>query len=120
MNVRAMFRRVALGGVTGVAAFVSGAAVDPAPAGAHCGGHANSCQNQYLVGTWCDTWSQPGGIMWAQYDRYWAECSGTCYNGGTQGCCDSPEACADYPCKPGGCGASCAYIGSYQVPIGGC
>ncbi len=100
----------------GTAAFVFGSAVEPAPAGAHCGDHDNSCGYANVYGGgWCD------GPDWVdRTDYYEKNCSGTCYNG-TQGCCDSPAACNDYPCKPGGCGSACAwhhsnYIYSYNDP----
>ncbi len=98
----------------GAAAFVSGAAVDSSPAGAHCGDHAASCDFTFTyrstscqAGTWVD---------W--YDQWYNSCSGTCYNGGTSGCCESPEACNDAPCKPGGCGGACGWQGVYQENTG--
>ncbi len=110
MNVQTLFRRLGLTGVTTLAAFVSGAAVDPAPAGAHCGGHDWSCGiTNYPTYTYCNQ------VYFTQvYDAYVNDCSGTCYNGGTAGCCESPEACADAPCKPGGCGGPCAYLYSWE------
>ncbi len=116
MNVTAMFRRLALTGVASVAAFASGAASDPAPAGAHCGGHSNSCGFTYSYSySTCD-----GPYRVDVYDVYDNDCSGTCYNGGSSGCCDSPEACADAPCKPGGCGGACNYAGSQGFYNGWC
>ncbi len=94
----------------GVTAFLAGAADTPTPADAHCGGHAWSCGTTSDYGTgYCDGWT------WVQWINVYAnECSGTCYNGGTAGCCSSPEACADAPCKPGGCGGPCGFLYDYQ------
>ncbi len=99
-------RRLVKGFGLAAAAFASDAVVDPQPAGAHCGGHAGSCNSEfvdvYVYGDCC------GGSLWCDfYSRYHAGCSGTCYNGGTQGCCQSAAACADQPCKPGGCTDAC-------------
>ncbi len=88
----------------GLTALVAGAA-DPAPASAHCGGHGGSCGvTGYAAGSWCS-----GSTLVTGTDYYFNDCSGTCYNGGQSGCCISPEACADEPCKPGGCGGACGY-----------
>jgi hypothetical protein len=100
----------------GALAFVSGAATDPASAGAHCGAHANSCHVWSYVGTHC-----VGGQYWEQYESWDGNCSGTCYNGGQDGCCESPEACGDAPCKPGGCTGPCAYYYTEdRNPFGSC
>ncbi len=115
MNLHTLFRRVALTAVTSVAAFASGAAVEPAPAGAHCGEHDQSCG--FTVDEGVSYWCRLGWWM-RRDDLYVNDCSGTCYNGGTAGCCDSPEACANAPCKPGGCGGPCAYYGSYDTWTG--
>ncbi len=94
-----------------------GAFVAPAPAYAHCGGHADSCgqERDEFDGNWCDVWYR--GYISAQYHHYGPACSGTCYNSGTAGCCDSPAACADAPCKPGGCGGDC-YMYSWSSQDG--
>ncbi len=90
----------------GAAAFVSGAAVEPSPAGAHCGDHAGSCGfTTYESGSFCQF---PADLVVCR-DLYWNDCSGTCYNNMTAGCCASPSACNDEPCKPGGCGGPCAF-----------
>ncbi len=119
MNAWTMFRRVVLTGVSGVAAFASGAAVEPAPAGAHCGEHNWSCGftgvYQYTHCKWVGGFGEGSYWLYDLYDFYWNDCSGTCYNGGTEGCCDSPAACANANCKPGGCGGACAYFGSYDT-----
>ncbi len=110
MNTRVIGRNVVFGALASAAAFVSGSAAEPATAAAHCGGHGLSCgYSVYDGGGYCD-YSFPGGPTWLQYwSYYYNDCSGTCYNGGQSGCCSSPEACADAPCKPGGCGGACAY-----------
>ncbi len=107
-------RRVAFGAVPMTAAFASGSTLEPAAAEAHCG---HDCGTEWVyIRNWCD-----GSTLWAVYHEYNHDCSGTCYNGGTAGCCDSPEACAGAPCKPGGCGGLCAWTGgAYEDPIGGC
>ncbi len=90
-----------LGGAT----FLSGAVLNPETAGAHCGGHGGSCENRVYGDYQCMSNS-----LYQEVDTYGSFCSGTCYNG-TQGCCTSPAACADYPCKPGGCDYSnCVYL----------
>ncbi len=104
--------KFALGGV----AFLTGSAMNPAEAGAHCGGHGNSCGwSSANYGNYCD-----GRYLHETHDVYWNDCSGTCYNGGTSGCCASPEACADEPCKPGGCGGACGYAWTEDYQIGEC
>ncbi len=122
MNLQILLRRVALTGATSVAAFASGAAVEPAPAGAHCGAHNWSCGitgvYQYTHCAWVGG-AEGGYYLMDYYDGYWNDCSGTCYNGGTAGCCDSPEACANANCKPGGCGGPCAYYTSWDSFTGG-
>ncbi len=116
MKLSMILRRVGLAGLASVAAFASGAAVEPAPAGAHCGEHAESCGvTGFLQYYWC---SSP--VRYAHIAYYYKDCSGTCYSGGTQGCCESPEACANAPCKPGGCGSACEYAYSSDVPAGSC
>ncbi len=87
------------------------AVVDTAPAGAHCGDHAGTCgTTTYLVYEGC----HPQGATWLKvYEVYANNCSGTCV-GGTEGCCDSPDACWDAPCKSGGCGGACGYLYSYE------
>ncbi len=111
MNFQTLFRRVALTGATSVAAFASGAAVEPAPAGAHCGGHNFSCSwtgvYEFTHCVWVGSGPEGVFMQMDRYGAYYNECSGTCYNGGTEGCCDSPEACAEADCKPGGCGGPC-------------
>ncbi len=99
-------RRWLAGGLAAAAAFVSGSVTEPAPAGAHCGDHALSCGfTRELANGFCQD-----GQWIDEYDVYWNSCSGTCYNNGTQGCCESAEACKDAPCKPtGGCGGPCRY-----------
>ncbi len=110
MDLQKLFRRVAWTGATSVVAFATGAAVDPAPAGAHCGGHSGSCGiTDSVTGGYCN---HP--YYMDVHSTWYNDCSGTCYNGGTEGCCDSPEACAEAPCKPGGCGGPCQYIGTYE------
>ncbi len=98
-------RFVGLSGLA-IAAFASGAVVDPAPAGAHCGGHGGSCgATDIYMGAYCV------GTDWVeQTDWFENSCSGTCYNGGQSGCCESPAACNDADCKPGGCGGACGYL----------
>ncbi len=97
-------------------AFFAGTGVDPAPAYAHCGGHSGSCDSFVVADTYCS-----GSHSMYQRIEVWAgDCSGTCYNGGSSGCCTSPEACNDAPCKPGGCGGPCAYMYSYEQYIGAC
>ncbi len=103
----------------GATAFVGGSALDTTPAMAHCGDHWGSCGESDLYGGyWCD--EQGGYTQYKRHDMYANWCSGTCYNGGASGCCDSPEACWDAPCKPGGCGGACAYLYSWDEPWGYC
>ncbi len=98
-------RRVVWGGVMAGAAFLSGSAAEPADAGAHCGDHGGSCG-----GTWVWKYNYCDGTFMHEVDDvYQNNCSGTCYNNNTQGCCDSPDACWNAACKPGGCGGPCAY-----------
>ncbi len=116
--MKTIVMKLAQGAGLGAAAFASDALVDPAPAGAHCGGHAGSCGYvTYFGGEECH---YEGGVFWRvhRYDEYALDCSGTCYNAGTQGCCASAEACADAPCKPGGCGAACGDPGSWYQQVG--
>ncbi len=101
----------------GVAAFASGAAVAPAPAGAHCGGHAYSCGLEEVYSySQCELNGSQNYTWHDHYNTYVRECSGTCYGGA--GCCISAEACADSPCKPGGCGSACAYDGEWRDDTG--
>ncbi len=110
ISIVRLVQRVGLG----VAASLSAAIVAPAPAGAHCGGHAYSCgATPIVIGGHCQ-----GRDWYDDLDYYYNDCSGTCYNGGTEGCCSSPEDCAEAPCKPGGCGGACAYWFSDSVYAG--
>ncbi len=116
------FARRVLGSIgLGAAAFASGAAVDPASAGAHCGDHAGSCGLYWVVDyDWCD-----GTTRWEKWDGYDRNCAGTCYNS-TQGCCTSPASCNDYPCAgsgasgaaggPNRCGGPCAWADGFNSP----
>ncbi len=114
--MRTIAARVVQGGGFAAAAFVSGATMEPAEADAHCGGHGGSCGDTSVYnGETCE-----GGGIYSNYIHYYNDCSGTCYNGG-QGCCISPQACEDAPCKPGGCGGPCAYAYTELVgPTGQC
>ncbi len=107
-----LVRRFLCGGIATVAAFLAGATT-PREAGAHCGDHAGSCDETIPdYNAWCD-YSTSGvgcdgcGIFHTYTHHVVNNCTGTCYNGGTAGCCSSPEACANEPCKPGGCGSEC-------------
>ncbi len=91
--------------------FVSGTTVTT-PAYAHCGDHADSCGAEWdYPNYWCK--EEPGWPSgWAEMVTWYHlghPCSGTCYNG-NQGCCDSPAACNDAPCKPGGCSSDTCII----------
>ncbi len=93
-------------------AFLTGAVTEESDAGAHCGGHGNHCGYTTVMAYY---FCHPNyGQMVGMCDYYANDCSGTCYNGGTSGCCDSPEACAEAECKPGGCGGACQYLGTGQ------
>ncbi len=108
-------RTAILGGFTTTSAFLAGAVVDPAPAGAHCGDHAGSCADTWNYAyTYCNGSHENVDV----YNVYATWCSGTCYGGGTQGCCASVEACSNEPCKPtGGCGGACQFL--YSSESGG-
>ncbi len=109
-------RVLALGATT--AAALSGTFTAPAPAEAHCGDHAYSCGYAYeYVSDYCTSWP---GDYYVVYNAYLRNCSGTCYNNNTQGCCDSPAACNDAPCKPGGCGSACQYSHTVEQFSGYC
>ncbi len=88
--------------LTGTLSLVIG---DATPAYAHCGHDCGTVR--YLYDQHCDP---QGALMISVWEVYNKTCSGTCYNGGTSGCCDSPEACAGAPCKPGGCGGACEFL----------
>ncbi len=116
-----LVRRLLWGGVATVAAFVAGATT-PREAGAHCADHAGSCGTDWTdYNTWCDyRMGNEACGDWTSYSHVsYSVCSGTCWNGGTTGCCDSPEACWNAPCKPGGCGGGeCwyyEYLGSQNI-----
>ncbi len=94
-----LWAKLALIAAVAVAIFMTGAVVAPPEAGAHCGEHAGSCGGYWeSTGGYCDglDWHDTGN--WIEYS-----CSGTCYNNNTAGCCESPSACANAACKPGGC-----------------
>ncbi len=109
--MRPLLSRILGFAASGLTGTLSLAIIDTAPAGAHCGDHAGSCTSTYLVDSWC----LDSETMNRVYEVWADECSGTCYSAGTQGCCESPEACLDAPCKPGGCGASCQYLYTYET-----
>ncbi len=107
--MQGLMRRMLAGCGLAATAFVSGSAVDPGLAGAHCGDHAGNCGNGYYLNTtWCE-----GTLKVYLWDVYVRWCSGTCYNG-NMGCCTSPDSCWNDPCKPGGCGPDCAYVYSQE------
>ncbi len=114
MSIAKWIRASVLGGV----AFAAGSTTAPVEAGAHCGAHANSCG---VVSVNPSYYCVPGTGKYHRVD-YWylRTCSGTCYNNGTSGCCTSVDACANSPCKPGGCGSACSFSYSTDTIIGNC
>ncbi len=116
--MRLSIKEIIRAGALGAVAFVAGSSAAPTEAGAHCGAHANSCGTVMNGQTyWCEV--GPGKLHRVT-DYYYRTCSGTCYNSGTSGCCASASACADAPCKPGGCGSACAYSHSTDFVVGQC
>ncbi len=106
--------RLLTGALLAPLTYLTGAATNPSLAGAHCGDHAGSCETGRLVAGYCG--GECGDYFTDVYEVYDSNCSGTCYNGGTAGCCESPEACSDAPCKPGGCDYQpCNYRYSYYI-----
>ncbi len=104
------------GGLFAVTAFAATSAVDTATASAHCGGHSGSCGTTVEYnGQWCE---YSNAHRMEGYTEYYNDCSGTCYNGGTAGCCSSPAECESAPCKPGGCGGACGYAGGWENDLG--